>query len=519
MGAPPGEPATVAELQARCAALETRFRLQLEILHAIGVSSPDFTYVFDRDHRFVYVSPPLLALWGKTLEEAVGKTFADLGYPTELVALHRQQLDEALTGRTVSGGNAYVSPEGVEGHYEYTFVPVRGDDGQVQSIVGTTRDVTSRVRAERERTVALDRITESEEQFRSFADAMPQLAWIAQADGFIYWYNRRWYEYSGTTPAQMEGWGWRSVHDPQELPRVMEQWTSAIRRGELFETSFPLRASDGTYRWFLTRASPLRNARGEIVRWFGTNTDIDAQRRALAERDAALAEAKAAVRFRDEFLSIASHELKTPLAALLLHLQGADRLAARQEPLELIRERLQKSIGAGQRLDRLITALLDVSRIAAGRLLLEPEPTDLCALVREVCARHDHRTPTLHVSAEGSIVGSWDPLRLDQVVTNLIDNAIKYGAGKPVAALVGREGDLAVLRVIDQGIGIPQDQQRRIFERFERTEAAREYTGFGLGLWIARQVVEASGGSISVESREGDGATFVVTLPLGEANG
>ena len=515
----PGEPATVASLQARCEALEQRLHLQVGVLQALGASSPDFTYVLGRDHRFIYASPPLLSLWGKTLDEAVGKTFAELGYPPELVALHERQLEEALAGKTVSGSNEYVSPAGAKGHYEYTFVPVRGRDGSVDRVVGTTRDVTGRIRAERERSAALDRLTESEEQFRSFADAMPQLAWIAHADGYIYWYNRRWYEYSGTTPAQMEGWGWQSVHDPLELPRVMDDWTTAIRRGELFETSFPLRAADGSWRWFLTRANPLRNARGELIRWFGTNTDIDAQRQTLAERDAALLEAERAVRFRDEFLAIASHELKTPLAALLLQLQGAERLAQRREPVERVRERLQKSIGAGQRLDRLITALLDVSRLAAGRLQLEPEPTDLCALVREVCARNDHRAPVLNVSAEGSIVGSWDPLRLDQVVSNLIDNAIKYGAGKPVAALVERRGDRAVLRVIDQGIGIAREQQQRIFERFERTDAAREFSGFGLGLWIARQVVLASGGEIAVHSREGEGATFEVTLPIAAAGG
>ena len=195
------EPNEILPANERALRAELDAARQLKILHAIGVSSPDFTYLLDRDHRFVYVSPPLLSLWGKTLEEAVGRTFAELGYPPHLVALHKLQLDEALSGKTVSGANAFVDAKGVEGHYEYTFVPVVADDGHVELVVGTTRNVTDRVNAERARADALQRLTVSEEQFRSFFNAMPQLAFIARADGFVVWYNRRWFEYTGTTAA------------------------------------------------------------------------------------------------------------------------------------------------------------------------------------------------------------------------------------------------------------------------------------------------------------------------------
>ena len=126
----------------------------------------------------------------------------------------------------------------------------------------------------------LDALQESEQQFRALADTMGNLAWMARPDGFIYWYNRRWHEYTGTTLAEMEGWGWRSVHDPAELPSVLENWRAAIVNGEPFEMAFPLRGVDGVFRWFLTRAIPVRNSDGEVVRWFGTNTDIDELRRA-----------------------------------------------------------------------------------------------------------------------------------------------------------------------------------------------------------------------------------------------
>jgi PAS domain S-box-containing protein len=117
--------------------------------------------------------------------------------------------------------------------------------------------------------------TQDDERFRALADAIPQLAWIAHADGFIHWYNRRWYEYTGTTPQQMEGWGWQSVHDPEVLPQVLKQWKQSIGTGKPFDMIFPLRGADGQFRRFLTRVQPLKNDQGEVAQWFGTNTDVD----------------------------------------------------------------------------------------------------------------------------------------------------------------------------------------------------------------------------------------------------
>lgn len=491
---------------------------QQAIVHAIGVSSPDFTYIFDEDQRFIYVSPSLLKLWGRTLDEAVGKNFEDLGYAPELVALHRRQLDEALSGKTVSGSNKYVSPAGVEGYYEYTFVPVSDEGGRVTMVVGTTRDVTARVRADREREEVLERLRESEEQFRHFADAMPNLAWIAHADGYIYWYNQRWHEYTGTTAAQMEGWGWQSVHDPNELPRVLERWKESIASGLAFEMSFPLRGADGRFRWFLTRSTPVRGADGAIIRWFGTNTDIDEQRRALIERDAALAAADEAIRFRDEFLTIASHELKTPLAGVLLNLELLKRVAMKRKEVDVVLTGCEKARASALRLDRLIGELLDISRVAAGQLRLEPEPIDAAAVASDVCATYAVRAAaagsTLTVVTTGPVVGSWDRLRLEQVISNLVDNALKYGPGKPVEVEVTQHLEQAVIRVTDHGPGIPESDQDRIFDRFARGVPTRHYGGFGLGLWIARQIVDAAHGRIEVTSTEGKGATFTVTLPV-----
>ena len=153
---------------------------------------------------------------------------------------------------------------------------LRDDQGAPLKLVGVVQDITGRK-------VHEEALKEREEQLRAMVDSMNQLAWIAQPDGWIFWYNRRWYEYTGKTPEEMEGWGWQSVHDPEVLPRVMERWQASIRDRMPFEMEFPLRGDDGVFRWFLTRVAPVRDSQGKVIRWFGTNTEVDGLRRAQAE--------------------------------------------------------------------------------------------------------------------------------------------------------------------------------------------------------------------------------------------
>ena len=228
------------------------------------------------------------------------------------------------------------------------------------------------------------------------------------------------------------------------------------------------------------------------------------------------AEAREAIRIRDEFMSIASHELKTPLTPLKLQLGALLALdEAGQQPLP--RRSLEIADRQVVRLERLVNGLLDVSRIASGRLVLEREEVDLATLVREVGERMRMELrksgSTCEISAQAPVVGRWDPMRLDQVITNLVSNAIKYGAGRPIRLAV--EADDAAARIIvrDEGIGIAPEDLERIFDRYERAVSSRHYGGLGLGLFIAHQIVTAHGGRIRVESAPGQGSTFIVELP------
>jgi signal transduction histidine kinase/PAS domain-containing protein len=229
--------------------------------------------------------------------------------------------------------------------------------------------------------------------------------------------------------------------------------------------------------------------------------------------------AQRAIGLRDDFLSVASHELRTPMTALRLALQSLQRQAAAHP--EGFPPQATKLIHAAERHERrlakLVDTLLDVTRIQGGRLELELEPVDLAQVARETCALFQGeaaRTGTaLTVEADAPAWGRWDRSRLEQVVTNLVSNALKYGAGAPVQVQVRGEPERAVLVVRDQGIGIPLERQGKLFERFERAVSSRHYAGLGLGLYIVRGIVQALGGTVQVQSTPGDGSTFTVTLP------
>ncbi|HLL53214.1 MAG TPA: PAS domain S-box protein, partial [Myxococcaceae bacterium] len=169
-----------------------------------------------------------------------------------------------------------MRPDGTVAWLSLNSQPLFGADGRPEGVVTSLFDIT-------ERRLSEAALRENERQFRTLADSIPQLAWMADSEGFIFWYNQRWYDYTGTRLEEMQGWGWRSVHDPAELPRVEARFRAAIASGEPWEDTFPLRRADGQFRWHLSRAMPVRDAAGRVVRWFGTNTDVEDQRRAQRE--------------------------------------------------------------------------------------------------------------------------------------------------------------------------------------------------------------------------------------------
>jgi PAS domain S-box-containing protein len=360
-----------------------------------------------------------------------------------------------------------------------------------------------------------EELAETKARFEAVANNIPQLAWMTKEDGGIVWYNQRWYDYTGTSLKEMQGWGWKRVHHPDHTERVTKKWVAHLQNGEPWEDTFPLRRFDGEFRWFLSRALAIKDAEGKIVRWFGTNTDITEQ----LETERKLQDA---VRARDEFLSVASHELKTPLTSMKLQAQLMRRLIRSKDPKAFSPERVGTLVDQTDkqvsRLTRLVDDMLDVSRIRAGKLQIERERCDLCRLTEEVIERLKDQFagasyPVPKVDHCEDSTGEWDRMRIEQVVSNLLTNAIRYGRRRPIEVKIADLGRSVRLSISDQGIGVPKSAQDRIFDRFERAVSANEVSGMGLGLFIAKQIMQAHGGRIWVESEVGQGATFHVDLP------
>ena len=354
---------------------------------------------------------------------------------------------------------------------------------------------------------------QNELQLQALFDCMPQLGWAAYPDGWIYYYNRPWYEYTGSTAEDMAGWKWQQVHNPELLPLVLKRWRHSIATGEPFEMAFQLRRHDGVLRWFLTRINPMRDEQGTLVRWVGINTDIDEQKR--AEETAA-----AASRAKDEFLAMLGHELRNPLAPIvtalkLMELKGGD--AFQHERTIITRQTAH--------LSRLVDDLLDVSRFLRGTVEIRRERVDLEQVIAQasemVSPLLERERHALEIDVPRGLTLTGDNARLTQVMVNLLTNAAKYTPpdGRLAVAVTATPLEVTI-RVRDNGIGIAAALLPRVFQPFiqKRQPLARSEGGLGLGLAIVQTIVTAHGGQIEAFSDgEGHGSEFVVRLPVVES--
>ena len=348
--------------------------------------------------------------------------------------------------------------------------------------------------------------------FQDLADNLPQLAWIADRDGSIYWQNRQWFEYTGEVS---DGWSWVDLIEPQHAERVAMQLREAVTAGDDWEDTFPLRRVDGAYRWFLFRAVPVRGDGREIVRWYGTGTDVS--NRIRVEDDL-----RAAARRKDTVLAWLGHELRNPLtpiltSAHLLTMMGPNDPHLQKARDTIVRQTLQ--------LSNLIDDLLDAGRISFGKLRLRKTRVELTPLVTqavEACRNEiDRRHHRLDVAlVPGPVFVDADGTRIVQMVSNLLTNAAKYMRDGGIIQLITElAGDLVVIRVRDHGIGIAPDVLSRVFEPYMQVGVGPMHTqGLGIGLALVKSIVEGHGGTVEARSEGLDqGSEFIVTLPYGAA--
>lgn len=376
--------------------------------------------------------------------------------------------------------------------------------------------VTERLREEAERHAK--EIESSERRFRAMAEATAEVLWVADRYGNFEVLQPSWSAFTGQARDEYRGTGWMNAIHPDDRERFRKCWMTARKTGRPFHVEMRVHRYDGAWIYQDVSVGPVFDEEGAVREWVGMNVDIQERKTAEAERDRSLRAAQDAIQVRDDFLSIASHELKTPLTPLSTWLQLIQRRLKAGQSIDP--SWVTKARSSLDRLASLINDLLDASRVQARRLTIRLEPVSLSEVVSRQAAAAEtlserHRFVTSRTEQAVWVMG--EEARLEQVLNNLIENAIKYSPkGGTVGVTLAVENGEAVVSVADQGVGIPPDQLGRLFDRFFRARniSAASYGGLGLGLYIVRDIIDHHGGRVWVESEPGVGSTFYVALPL-----
>ncbi len=343
----------------------------------------------------------------------------------------------------------------------------------------------------------------SREYFSFLADNIPVIVWTSEPNGTISYCNRRWYNYTGLTFEETKVVGWQYLIHPEGQARVLDEWTTCVKTGVRFETEVRIkRGDDNLYRWHLAQALPFKDSQGNITIWIGTLTDIEDQKRAMQKKD--------------EFISIASHELKTPLTSLKGYMQLVE--SHKNEIPHLLHSFLIKAERSVKKLDHLIADLLDVSKIQAGKLEFDKTIINIEELVNECVENASQMYPSFTIVKRQVkkvlIKGNFE--RLEQVMMNLLNNAVKYSSANKeiIVSTTETEGHITV-SVTDFGLGLSLEDKDKVFERFYRVEDKKFLTsGLGMGLYISAEIIKAHGGYMQVESKLNTGSTFSFSLPV-----
>jgi PAS domain S-box-containing protein len=358
--------------------------------------------------------------------------------------------------------------------------------------------------------------------FRLLVEAVKEYAiYMLDPNGVVTTWNPGAERIKGYSEAEIVGQHFSRFFPPEDLAngkpeRVLRL---AAELGSLEEEGWRVR-KDGTRFWAMALVTSVRDADGKITGYAKVTRDLTERRRGDEARRQ-LEVARDAVRQRDDFLAIVAHEFRTPLTSLQIEVQAALRSSSPDAPPSSVPvpERLRRLQRHVARLDELVTGLVTVGRIASGQLQLDRAHFDLADLLRELVERWrpiaERQKCELSVQLDCPMPGEWDRHQLSEAIWAVLGNAVKYGAGAPVRVTASCDDQRASIQIVDQGPGIDMGDQARVFERFERAVPVANYGGFGVGLWVARQIIAAHGGDIEIHSVPGAGASFTLRLPLG----
>ncbi|MGH7605146.1 MAG: ATP-binding protein [Gemmatimonadaceae bacterium] len=502
-------------------------------LREVFVQAPAFLAVMrGKDHVFEFVNDAYLQLIGH--RDIVGKPVVQ-ALPEVVDQGFIPILDGVLeTGEPFIGRESPVMLQRTPGgpmdrvYVDFVYQPLTDASGKRVGIVAHGSDVTKGVLARREMEFLLreseksrGQLQQSAARYRFLANAIPVQVWTATADGALDYVSDRAAEYFGKTPAEVIGDQWLSVLDPDDVNRTLERWRQSLTTGEDYEVEFRLwSAEHQAYRWHLGRATAQHDEDGEIIAWFGTNTEIEDRKQAEAELKRLTAEATEANHAKSAFLAAMSHELRTPLNAIGGYAQliemGVRGPVTEDQKIDLVKIQRSKN-----HLDSLVADVLNFAKLGSGKIEYRVKDVDVDRMFQSVI---EMVTPQLG-EKELQLKSPDTPTRLcvcadedktRQILLNLLANALKFTPPGGTISLAGSGTDKEVaIEVSDTGIGIPVDKLESIFEPFVQAKGAIRSSdqGVGLGLAISRQLARAMGGDLKVSSTVGEGSTFTLTLP------
>ena len=506
-------------------------------LREVFAQAPAFLAVLSgKDHVFDFANAAYMQLVGhrEVLGKAVDEALPEVRTQGFIDLLDRVfRSGEPFVGREIPimlARNPESPPE--QAYVDFVYQPVTDPGGTTVGIVVQGSEVTEAVLARREverllRESEQDRADAeaSETRYRFLANAIPVQVWSATPDGVLDYVSERTFEYFGRTEAEIIGEGWLSVLHPDDVASTTERWTRSLTSGEPYEHEFRLfSAEHGGYRWHLARATAQHDGEGRIIRWFGTNTDIEESKRTEAELKRLTTEATEANRAKSDFLAAMSHELRTPLNAIGGYAQLIE-MGVRGPVTEAQRTDLLKIQRSKNHLDALVSDVLNFAKAGAGRLEFRTRDVNVSTTVDAVLEMVAPQITTKQLrlvppSERGALTVLADSDKMRQILLNLLANALKFTPPSgTIAVEVGATDHLARISVRDTGIGIPPDHLDRIFEPFVQAKRALNASdqGVGLGLAISRQLARAMNGDLTVTSTVGEGSTFTLSLPLARA--
>lgn len=488
---------------------------QGRLYETVLTNTPDFMYVFSLDHRVLYANDALIKMWGRGYEGAIGKTFLEIGYEPWHAAMHDREIDQVRATRQPIRGEVPFTGTSGRRQYDYIFVPVIGADGEVEAVAGTTRDVTERKETERA-------LQAGEERLRTALTAARMVAWEWTPSDRRLRVSENAADVLGV-PAGVGltgiDQGLALVH-PDDVAAYKDTFRRAIRSRTGYRTRYRvIRPDDGRVIWIEERGETVCDQPDAGMRLFGVSMDVTDRHEAETERERLVSQLRDQDRRKDEFLATLAHELRNPLAPILTGLQLL-RMAGADGTVEQVRSMMERQLG---QMTRLVDDLLDVSRVTSGKLQLRRKPIELATVIH---AAVETSLPAIEQAGhqititmpDVPVIVDGDEVRLAQVVSNLLTNSARYTHdGGQIRVTVRLEDGMAVVIVADDGIGIPPTMLEAVFGMFTQVDRALERTtgGLGIGLSLARGLVEMHGGAIEAHSEgDGRGSEFVVRLPV-----